>query len=182
MAFFGKKITCSYCNKQVKESYAMDVGICPHCGRRLILDSSIARPDTCNHSDGSSHEGYNYESNSTINQASTSNVAVTPNIRSTSNTTNTANVSSTRSTSNRRGPIDPAYIRQVNQESNLEGNRNIHISTGHNRIFGRTSTNIHSEGKTIKDRRLKALSLFFVISISTINPSSVNDVPKSSLR
>lgn len=57
MGLFSKKIKCSYCNKSVDESYAIDVGICPHCSKRLILNHN---PNDCFHSDGTSHSINNY--------------------------------------------------------------------------------------------------------------------------
>ena len=92
MGLFDKKIKCSYCNKSVKEDYAINVGICPHCSKRLVLpssnssfssnsqsnnsyssssnsDNSTTRntsqtfDTTCHHSDGTSHSGYDYSAN-----------------------------------------------------------------------------------------------------------------------
>ncbi len=40
MGLFDKKIQCTYCKKSVKEEYAKNVGICPHCSKRLALPSS----------------------------------------------------------------------------------------------------------------------------------------------
>lgn len=95
MGFFDKKIKCSYCNKSVKEEYAINVGICPHCSKRLVLTPSEdtlannpstnsysaktssynvnSNPKDCHHSDGSSHSVNNYTtttSNTTVSHTS----------------------------------------------------------------------------------------------------------------
>lgn len=136
MGLFDKKIKCSYCNKSVKEDYAINVGICPHCSKRLVLPSSnssfgsssqsnngylgntysegsSARTSsqtfntTCHHSNGTSHNTTDYNTNRTS--------TVTPPANK--------NYSSNNS-SRKRSPIDSDYIRQVNAEANAQRNRN----------------------------------------------------------
>ncbi|MBQ3061297.1 MAG: hypothetical protein IJD02_02535 [Lachnospiraceae bacterium] len=80
MGLFDKKIKCSYCNKSVKEDYAINVGICPHCGKRLALPLSNPTFDNTIHSDSNySNSSYsnNNHSNSYENTSTTGNTTRT---------------------------------------------------------------------------------------------------------
>ena len=172
MGLFGKTIKCSYCNKSVKESYAMDVGICPHCSKRLTLNSNNTTFDTCQHSDGSSHKGYSYESNTfdSNNNSSAYKSTTSTTTRTQTDTTYSTNNSipnntnSYRNTSNRRAPIDADYIRQINQEANrLNSDDRFSTNPGLQRyIPGSNSSTRNVHAKEVSTKTAKIIRIGFI--------------------